>query len=65
MTRYIYPIGLNKEQITYLKISKQTIVGVDPITEKPLDLCKRFLCMDWCTYDPCNQIIISHWFKVL
>lgn len=64
--RKFYSIGLNKDQIKYLNITKQQLMGLftNPRMKKTPLVTKGHICMDWCNIHPFKDNYMDTWFMV-
>ena len=64
--REFYSIGLSKEGIKDLNISKQELFSnfCNPRDNTVPPITKRRICMDWCIYQPWREHWMDQWFMV-
>ena len=64
--REFYSIGLSKEGVTNLNISKQELLSKfrNPRDNTVPPVTKRRICMDWCIYQPWRDHWTDQWFMV-
>ena len=64
--REFYSIGLSKEGVKDLNISKQELLSKfrNPRDNTVPPVAKRRICMDWCIYQPWRDNWMDRWFMV-